>query len=215
MSQQLAEMGERLHRGGGPVTPFESVRRLGLALRTLRGAMAAVVEAAETAGLRVPVHLVEPGAGGLVGWLDARRIDFAAEASASGVDPGDPRYQRPWGFDTDAVRADLRAIGLVPCDFWDCVAMAASEVSWCRTWPGGRFESKSRYCERHLAELRAGAAWATGDRRMVYLDGAVRPPAAAGVEAPAVATAAPDPEPDLPGGQLDLIGSPARTEGPR
>ncbi len=160
-------------------------------------------QAAERAGLNVPA---ETAAALFADWLDARAAEFVEAASAEGVDLTDPRYVRSWGYDTDAIRADLQATGLAPCDFWDCLEVGAEEVRWRRTWPGGSFESTSRYCACHITELRAGAAWATGDPRVVYLDDAAT---SAGAVAPEPAPIAADPpERDLPdAGQLDMLGA--------
>ncbi len=148
------------------MTPFESARRLERAARAVRQIVAAAAQVADDVGLELPTDSTITG---LIDWLEARAAGFAARARVAGVDPFDPRYRRPWGLDRDAIRADLRTADLMPCDFWDCVEVATEDVRWCRTWSGGSFESTSRYCDRHLAELRAGAVWATGDPRVTYI----------------------------------------------
>ncbi len=188
---------------------LEWARRLEDAAGVLRRAAATPCQLAEGAGLEVPTEIAAPA---LADWLNARAAEFAAAASAEGVNTIDPRYVRPWGYDTDAIRADLRTIGFAPCDFWDCLEVETDEVRWRRTWPGGSFESTSRYCARHLAELRAGAAWATADHRVVYIDDAATPADAEAAE-PAAVSADPA-ERELPdAGQVDMLGALVTVEG--
>jgi hypothetical protein len=150
------------------VTALESARRLELAAAALRRATMAARQAAEQVGLELPADVAGSDGAALVDWLVARAADFVVETSVTGVNPNDPCYLRPWGRDTDAIRADLAAIGIVPCAFWDCVEAATHDVPWHRSWPGGSYEGVASYCARHAAELRSGARWAMGDSRVLY-----------------------------------------------
>jgi hypothetical protein len=66
-------------------------------------------------------------------------------------------------------RAALVVAGMDPCAYETCVHAATHDVAWRRTWPAGSYEATSSYCAVHTAELEAGARWANGDHRLVYL----------------------------------------------
>ncbi len=187
------------------MTPFESARRLEWAARAVRQTVAAAAQVAEDLGQELPTELTVTA---LIDWFETRAADVAVQARVAGVDPSfDPRYRRPWGLDRDAIRADLGTAGLMPCDFWDCVEVATADVRWCRTWSGGSFESTSRYCDRHLAELRARAAWATGDPRVTHIGERPTPADVAAVEQHSLVVPELSPGNEAAAGdQLDLLG---------
>lgn len=166
--------------------------------------------AAELVALDLPAGSAASAEASLANWLEARLADFAAAACVAGVDPNDPTYRRTWGRDADAIHADLRTVGLVP-RAWDCVEVATSDVRWRRTWSGGAFEGRSRFCDRHHDELQAGAAWAAGDEHLVYLAQDVAAPTALGSRTDGSTADASDPDLGSSLGQLDLLsaGAPA------